>query len=165
MKLIFKPLNREQAIVILNWRYIYPYDRYNFDANTFKQDLSYLLDRQNAFFAILDLHEELQGYCSFGSDGRVLGGQYDTNALDIGMGVRPNLTGRGNGKQYARSVVEYGIRLYKAKQLRVTIAKFNQRAQRVWKQLGFEQVEKFTKVGTEDEFIIMIRAVSAFQIL
>ena len=52
--------------------------------------------------------------------------------------------------------------LYKAKQLRVTIAKFNQRAQRVWKQLGFRQVEKFTKVGTEDEFIIMICAVFAF---
>ena len=158
--MIFKPLEREDAIAILNWRYISPYDRYNFDVNTFKQDLSYLLDRQNAFFAILNLQQELQGYCSFGSDGRVLGGKYDTNALDIGMGIRPDLTGKGNGKQYARSVAEYGISLYEAKQLRVTIAKFNKRAQGVWKQLGFRQVEKFTKVGTEDEFIIMIRAVS-----
>ena len=162
MNLIYKPLNREHAIAILEWRYISPYDRYNFDASTFDRDLSYLLDRQNAFFAILNSQEELQGYCSFGSDGRVSGGQYDTNALDIGMGIRPDLTGRGNGKQYARSVAEYAINLYKAKQLRVTIAKFNQRAQRVWKQLGFRQVKKFTKVGTEDEFIIMICAVFAF---
>ncbi len=127
LKLTFRPLNQEQAQAILNWRYASPYDCYNFNIDTAKEDLYYLLEEKNAFFAILNLQGELEGYCSFDSDGQVLGGQYSTDALDIGMGVRPDLVGQGRGKQYAQAVARYGTNLYQAKQLRVTIAKFNKR--------------------------------------
>lgn len=86
-------------------------------------------------------------------------------ALDIGMGIRPDLVGKGRGKQYAQAVVEYGVNQYAAKHLRVTIANFNKRAKRVWQQLGFEQVEKFVKIGTEEEFVVMTCAVPSLQIL
>ena len=160
MMLKFRPLMKESALAILKWHYISPYDCYNFNANTTSEDLYYLLDRKNAFFALLSVQGQLEGYCSFGSDGQVDGGCYSTKALDIGMGIRPDLVGQGRGKLYAQAVVKYGINGYVVEQLRVTIAQFNKRAQRVWQQLGFEQVEKFVKVGTKDEFVIMTRAVS-----
>jgi [ribosomal protein S18]-alanine N-acetyltransferase len=152
-------LEKEQALAILNWRYTYPYDYYNFDANTLQEDLRYLLDSKNAFCAILNLQGELEGYCSFGSDGQVPGGGYNSEALDIGMGIRPDLVGKGRGKHYAQAVVRYGANQYRVQQLRVTIAEFNKRAQRVWEQLGFEQMEKFVKIGSEEEFLIMTCAV------
>jgi len=120
--------------------------------------LSYLLDLENAFYAILNLEEELEGYCSFGSDGQVPGGNYRIEALDIGMGIRPDLTGQGYGEQYAQAVVQYGVERYGAQKLRVTIAKFNQRAQRVWEKLGFEQIAEFAKIGSGKKFVIMTRA-------
>jgi [ribosomal protein S18]-alanine N-acetyltransferase len=155
MKLIFRSIEQEHALAILNWRYPTPYDRYNFDADNIQAKLGYLLDPKNVFFGLLNLQGELEGYCSFGLDGRVSGGDYSGEALDIGMGIRPDLVGQGRGKLYARSVVEYGTNQYGARQLRVTIAQFNQRAQRVWAQLGFEPVAKFVKIGSTEEFVIM----------
>ena len=161
VRLTFQPLEKEQALAILKWHYSSPYDCYNFNANTIQEDLLYLLEEKNAFCATLNLQGELEGYCSFGSDGQVPGADYSAEALDIGMGIRPDLVGKGRGKQYARAVARYGANQYAAKQLRVTIAKFNKRAQRVWQQLGFEQVETFIKIGTEEEFVVMTRAVSS----
>jgi len=155
VSLRFQKLEKEHALMILSWRYTSPYDYYNFDADTIQEDLHYLLDAKNDFWAILNLQGELEGYCSFGSDGQVPGGDYSAEALDIGMGIRPDLVGQGRGKQYAQAVVEHGTNKYRAQQLRVTIAEFNKRAQRVWAQLGFEQVEKFVKIGSEEEFVIM----------
>lgn len=159
MILKLQKLDRKLAREILNWRYPSPYDFYNFDVECSQEDLCYLLEEKNAFLAILNQQEELEGYCSFGEDGRVPGGCYNVEALDIGMGIRPDLTGKGRGKYYAQAVVEYGIKQYSAKQLRVTIADFNQRAKRVWQQLGFRQVEKFVKIGTQEEFVIMLSLV------
>lgn len=141
-----------------------PYDYYNFKANTTQEDLRYLLDKKNAFFALLNLRGQLEGSCSFGSDGQVLGGCYTTQALDIGMGIKPDLVGQGRGKLYALAVARYGINQYEVEQLRVTVAQFNKRAQRVWQQLGFEQVERFVKVGTKEEFVIMTCAVFSLPI-
>ena len=157
MRLLFRPLVKEYALAILKWHYIPPYDYYNFNTNTTQEDLCYLLDRKNAFFALLNLKGQLEGYCSFGSDGQVRGGCYSTKALDIGMGIRPDLVGQGRGKLYAQAVVRYGTNQYAVEQLRVTVALFNKRAQRVWQQLGFKQAEKFVKVGTKEEFVIMSR--------
>jgi [ribosomal protein S18]-alanine N-acetyltransferase len=155
MRFIFRKFEKEHALAILDWRYTSPYDYYNFDAHTIQENLRYLLDLKNAFCAILNLQGELEGYCSFGSDGQVPGGDYSAEALDIGMGIRPDLVGQGCGKQYAQAVARYGINQYGAQQLRVTIAEFNNRAQRVWEQLGFQQVERFVKFGSGEEFVIM----------
>ncbi|MBV8886412.1 MAG: GNAT family N-acetyltransferase [Chroococcidiopsidaceae cyanobacterium CP_BM_RX_35] len=159
MELTFRQLEKEHALAILNWRYISPCDYYNYDALRIQEDLCYLLNPKNAFYAIVNLHGELEGYCSFGMDGQVPGGDYTTEALDIGMAIRPDLVGQGYGRQYAQAVARFGANQYRAQQLRVTIAEFNKRAQRVWKQLGFEQVEKFIKIGSGEEFVIMVCAV------
>ncbi|MBE9040361.1 GNAT family N-acetyltransferase [Oscillatoriales cyanobacterium LEGE 11467] len=163
MMLIFRSIDRVQAHSILNWQYPYPYERYNFNPQNTQQDLLYLLDRKNAFFAILNPQNELEAYCSFGADARVPGGGYSADALDIGMGIRPDLVGRRLGKHYARAVVRYSANRYCAKYLRVTIAQFNQRACKVWQKLGFEIVETFKKMGTQENFIVMTLTVVALK--
>lgn len=144
--------------MLLSWRYPPPYDRYNLGTGNPQEDLPCLLDTQNAFHAILNNRGEMEGFCSFGLDGQVPGGCYRDDALDIGLGIRPDLVGQGCGKQYAEAVARYGAIQYSAPCLRVTIATFNQRAQRVWLGLGFQPVERFVKVNSADTFVVMTRA-------
>lgn len=153
----FQPLEKGHALAILNWHYPPPYDCYNFAPDAVKEDLGYLLNPDNAFYAILNSQTELEGFCSFGLDGRVSGGNYEVDALDIGMGIRPDLTGQGQGVKYARAAIDYGIERYRAPRLRVTIARFNQRAQRVWQKLAFELIEAFAKIESGEPFVIMMR--------
>jgi [ribosomal protein S18]-alanine N-acetyltransferase len=155
VKLEFQPIERSQALAILNWHYTHPYDYYNFDPDTIHSDLTYLLDPENAFYSILSCSGELIGFCSCGLDGQVPGGDYSAKALDLGMGIRPDLVGQGLGKHYAQAVMCYLSNKYKVQNLRVTIAAFNQRAQRVWEQLGFQQIARFTKFGSAEEFVMM----------
>jgi hypothetical protein len=55
MRFIFRKLEKEHTLAILDWRYTSPYDYYNFDAHTIQEDLRYLLDLKNAFCAILNV--------------------------------------------------------------------------------------------------------------
>lgn len=67
---------------------------------------------------------ELAGFCNFGADARALGGEYDDEAMDIGIVMRPDLTGRGRGEVYTAVVLEFAVRQYPAQRQRVTIAAF-----------------------------------------
>lgn len=165
MEFDFRPLEKPQALAILDWHYPAPYDFYDFRQENRQADLYDFLDPQNAFFAILNCDDELEGYCSFGSDGQVPGGSYRDQALDIGMGIRPDRIGQGRGSSYARAVADYGVQCYQMTQLRVTIATFNQRAQRVWRSLGFEPIETFYKTDTHKEFVVMVGVVESGSLL
>jgi ribosomal-protein-alanine N-acetyltransferase len=157
MGLEFQPLEQRHALAILSWRYSPPYDFYNLEPAQYQADLDDFLNPQNNFLAILHGDGELEGFCFFGSDGRVRGGTYNEPALDIGMGIRPDLTGQGNGRRYAQAVIRYATQYYSPSRLRVTIASFNQRAQRVWVSLGFELVETFVKTNSNQSFVVLVR--------
>lgn len=152
----FRPLQPEDARAILTWRYPPPYDVYNFSPADSEADLRYLLAPVNNFRAILDAAGELVGFCSYGVDGQVPGGDYAVKALDIGMGLRPDRTGQGYGTTYARAIVQYGIDRYGATKARVTIAHFNLRARKVWESLGFKPVSEFARAGSDRRFVILV---------
>jgi [ribosomal protein S18]-alanine N-acetyltransferase len=84
--------------------------------------LYYRIDAKNNFWATLNLHGELEGYCSFGLDGQVPGSDHSTKAFAIEMAIRPDLVGQGRGKQYSQAVIGRGTSQYRTQQLRVTIA-------------------------------------------
>ena len=157
MSLTFRPLDKISAQMIINWPYEPPYDIYNLASTDPEDTLQYLLDPQNAFYGIYGQKGDVEAFCYFGSDGQVNGGDYSTPALDIGMGVRPDLTGKGLGYQYVNAVIDFAQRTYTPDRLRVTIAAFNSRAMRVWERAGFEVVQKFQGGWTNIDFIIMMK--------
>jgi [ribosomal protein S18]-alanine N-acetyltransferase len=67
----------------------------------------------------------------FGEDARVLGFDYDDAALDVRVGMRPDLTGHGKGVGFARAVLDFARRTYAPDAYRVTIATFNRRARQL----------------------------------
>ena len=158
MSFTFRPLDQNSAGAILNWQYEPPYDFYNLASSDPEAVLLYLLDPRNSFYGIHGSLGDLQGYCSFGPDGQVPGGDYSTPALDMGLGVRPDLTGKGHGSEYVNAVIDFAYRTYMPDGLRVTIAAFNTRARRVWERAGFQVVQIFQGERLSMDFVIMTKA-------
>ncbi|MBE9192734.1 GNAT family N-acetyltransferase [Gloeocapsopsis crepidinum LEGE 06123] len=154
---VFHRVDESHARAILSWRYEPPYDFYN-NSEEDTRLIQYLLHPQNNFYSILDTTSELVAYCSFGQDGQVIGGDYRDEALDIGFGIRPDLTGRGKGVEYAKAVLEFADTLFKPKAFRVTIAAFNKRAIRVWQKLEFEHQQSFERGSDGMQFIVLMRS-------
>lgn len=151
-------MDESNARAILGWQYEPPYDFYNYSQEDASASLlQHLLHPQNSFYSILDENNELIAYCSFGQDGQVTNGDYRDQALDIGMGIRPDLTGRGKGIEYANAVLEFADNLFKPKAFRVTLAAFNQRALRVWQKLEFEHQQSFERESDGMQFIVLVR--------
>jgi RimJ/RimL family protein N-acetyltransferase len=116
-----------------------------------------LLDPANAYFAITDEHDELMGFCCFGPDARVPGGGYaEDGSLDIGAGMRPDLTGQGAGGGFIGAIVAFGEDRYAPPAFRASVAAFNQRSIRACGRAGFRELSRFHNTDGR-EFVILRR--------
>ena len=159
MKINYRPSDEKSAREFLMWHYETPYDIYNCPHEDVEKYIQYNIDPANNVYAIFDQAGQLIAYCSYGKDAQVPGGDYSENALDIGMMVKPELTGRGMGSSFAREVIQNGLHKYTANKLRVTIAAFNKRAIRTWEKNGFQHKQNFKRRGNGMEFVIMTKEI------
>jgi ribosomal-protein-alanine N-acetyltransferase len=157
MPLAFHPMDEASARAILSWRYDPPYDVYNLRSDEADDVVGYFLDPQNNFHRITDERGNLVACCSFGPDGQVPGGDYAADALDIGLGLRPDLTGQGRGLDTVNSVLDFARLTFAPGAFRVTVAEFNQRALRVWERAGFHPVQTFRGGRDQRAFVVLIR--------
>ncbi len=157
MPFIFKPMDEASIYKFVDWRYDPPYDYYNLGDPPLEEDIRYFMNPQNAYHTISDESGDLLAFCSFGPDAQVPGGDYNTNALDIGVGVRPDLTGQGRGSLFVDAVLDFARRTFAPTMFRVTVAEFNQRALQVWEKAGFRRVQTFQNSGDGRTYIVLIR--------
>jgi [ribosomal protein S18]-alanine N-acetyltransferase len=147
------PMTAAYAADIATWRYPAPYDCYDMtDA-----DPAFLASPESGYFALTD-ETGLIGFRSFGADGQVPGGEYDDAALDTGGGLRPDLTGKGLGREAIRTGLDFGQQVFRPRAFRVTVATFNVRAQRVIAALGFRQTGTFPAATDGRSYGIWIRS-------
>ncbi len=142
MSLKIQKLDEINALKSALWHYEAPLNFYNLNPDEIEQNVQYFLDPENNFYGIFE-KLEFVGFCSFGEDGQVDGGNYSAIALDVGMGIRPDLTGQGHGNYYVSAVLNFASREFNAPLFRVTVAAFNQRALRVWSKAGFRPIDTF----------------------
>ena len=105
MILTLKALDATSARAVLTWQYPPPYDIYNADPADIEADLASLLDPTNHYYSVWNEDELLIGFRNFGPDARVPGGNYSLDALDLGGGLRPDLTGHGLGAAFMRKAL------------------------------------------------------------
>jgi ribosomal-protein-alanine N-acetyltransferase len=149
----FVPMNATHATAITTWRYEPPYDLY--DAG---DDISGFLRPEYHYYAVMDESGNLAGFCCYGPDARVPGGDYpDDGSLDIGAGLRPDLTGGGRGHDFLSAVLDVGRCKFAPGAFRATVAAFNLRSLRMCERAGFRQVQHFTSLGTGVRFIVLHR--------
>ena len=159
MKIDYHPADEKSAREFVRWNYEPPYDIYNCPPEKVEKSVRYNIDPANNIYAMFNEEGAMVGYCSYGRDAQVPGGDYNDEALDIGMMIKPELTGQGMGTDFAREVIHNGIKLYGPEKMRVTIVAFNQRAIRTWQKNGFQQVQSFKRSIDGMEFVIMTRKI------
>jgi RimJ/RimL family protein N-acetyltransferase len=148
MSYTFHELTRADAEAIAGWRYPEPYALYD------GGDPEHLL--RHTYFAANDEEAELIGFCCFGEDARVPGLDEEEGVLDVGAGLRPDLTGIGLGGPFLREACRLGDELYRPERLRIVVAAFNQRAQMVAHALGFEATG--TLANDANKFVVLTRS-------
>ena len=160
MRFTLTPITRADAQAISRWRYDAPYSVYNGNPAS----VASLLEPRYLYHSVHDDHGELVGYFCFGEDARVSAGKrldlYEREvALDVGLGMRPDLTGQGLGEEFVHAGLQFARATYDPEAFRLTVATFNRRAIRVYERAGFEPVETFgaIKLNGEREWLLMRR--------
>ena len=143
-----RPMTREWAGQIQEWTYGAPYDFYNQPPS--EEGIAELMTYQ----AILVKHELIGFYC-IGSPAQVPNSTYpySSNFTDIGLGLRPDLTGQGYGKSFVTYIMERAME--RRKPLRLTVASFNERAIHLYETVGFRTITSFERNGVP--FQVMVR--------
>ncbi len=157
---VFEPMSDEQAHAVVAWRYEVPYDFY--DVANDPEGLEELLgppERREGYYAVLS-DDELVGFFCYGPGGRLQGFDYpDDGSVDVGLGLKPDLIGRGRGLGFVRAGLEFGRRSFSPAGFRLFVATFNERAIRVYEHAGFRRLEVFVrhKNGVDQPFLLMTR--------
>lgn len=158
----FAPITGEEAGTVLRWRYedltmlLQPVEE------NFADDLAAMLRPDYHYYVVRDGADDLVGFCCYGEDARVVGGEYAAPALDVGLGMRPDLVGQGRAQGYLRAILDWGEQIFAPDMFRCTVAASNLRSQRMFARAGFVTVQRFLAPGAIDlEFIVMMRLAEA----
>jgi len=147
----FSQLSQQEAEAIAEWHYPEPYSFYDWKADP--DDLRELLDpalRGDAYWAVRDDRGELVGHFSFKPSG---------GTLEIGLGLRPDLTGRGLGAAFLAAGLDFGRERFAPEQFMLAVAIFNQRAITLYERAGFTRKRTYVHStnGGEWQFLEMSR--------
>lgn len=140
------------AQAVAAWRYPGEYSFYDADADP--DDLAELLDPAEwgrRYFAADDrAQRQLAGVLVVKLSGRV---------AEIGLGLRPDLAGRGLGESFVRACLRFASAELGAESYTLTVAAFNRRAITVYERAGFQEIEHFEHFtnGRLHPFIRMAR--------
>jgi [ribosomal protein S18]-alanine N-acetyltransferase len=148
-----RPMTAADAHAVAAWRYPGEYSFYDADADP--DDLAELLDPAEwgrRYFAADEIaRHELAGFLVVKLTGPV---------ANIGLGLRPGLTGRGLGESFVRTCLRFASAALGAQSYSLAVAAFNRRAITVYERAGFQEAECFEHVtnGGLHAFIRMARS-------
>ena len=127
------------AHAVAAWRYPGEYSFYDADADP--DDLAELLDPTEwgrRYLAADDkAQHQLAGFLVVKLTGQV---------AEIGLGLRPDLTGHGLGESFLRTCLRFASAALGAQCHTLAVAAFNRRAITVYERAGFQEVERFEHV-------------------
>ncbi len=148
------PMNAQDALQIAGWAYENEYSLYSIGLNS-----AAVCELMNGeYYAATDKHNNLIGYFCFGESARIPAAQddaYSPEMLDIGLGMRPDLCGRGKGYSFLKSGLHFAKDSFDMNSLRLTVAAFNIRAIRVYERIGFKTIKEVTHRYSQKAFEMM----------
>lgn len=146
----FRIMTQEQAeSIAFNWHYNDEYSFYNMDAD--KEDLEEFLTtetRGNSTFAVTN-DNSLIGFFTVN--------KIDDKSVDIGLGMHPDLTGKGEGGEFLKAGLAFIQNEYQPEKITLAVATFNLRAINVYRKIGFTDLSTFMQYtnGSTFEFLKM----------
>ncbi|ANS74722.1 hypothetical protein AWM70_09065 [Paenibacillus yonginensis] len=170
----FQPMDEPYARQISTWTYEPPYALYSWDGS--EENIAELMS--GAFWAATargnaeiraqngvqneSEDEELVGFMCTGETAKVPGGYplgiYDEPGfLDLGLSLKPELTGKGIGVDFVTACIQFVRTQLGATGIRLVVAAFNERAITVYERAGFVRGVRFKSriESTELDFYVM----------
>ncbi|MEK3977460.1 GNAT family N-acetyltransferase [Psychrobacillus sp. FSL K6-2836] len=148
-------MNEEIAKDTLGWEYEKPYDFYNNEITD--EEMKERLD--GSYYVLVNDQKELFGFFCTGENAQVPFGKnigvYSDESIDMGLGMNPKIVGKGNGFEFCSFILRYIEENYIDSPIRLTVAKFNQRAIHLYEKLGFIKKDEFSTDFAE--FMTMIK--------
>jgi RimJ/RimL family protein N-acetyltransferase len=148
------PMTQGYARAISLWTYDGLYSFYNHSA----EPIDGFMD--GTHYACTNHAGDLIGFFCFGDDARVPTVEndvYDDGFLDIGLGLRPDLCGKGYGLPFLTRGLDYAEQTLSTRSFRLSVAAFNERAVKVYEKAGFSIEREVTNSYSKSKFYIMKR--------
>ena len=146
-RLTIRPMTQADAVAIAAWRYPVEYAFYDADGDP--ADLDELLHRRgDQRFAALTPGGKLIGHYQLKPAG---------DSVELGLGLRPDLTGQGLGGDFVARGIELVRSRHGAVRITLAVAAFNERAIRVYERTGFVETGRGPREtgGATWEFVTM----------
>lgn len=118
---VIAPLSPEERALLDGWRYDPPYEFYNGEDDP--------VQNPERFF-VVRADDEVVGFYYF--DER-------SDTVEIGLGLRPDLTGRGLGLEFFLEGVALAHDRFPGRRVTLNVAAFNERAITVYERAGFRR--------------------------
>jgi [ribosomal protein S18]-alanine N-acetyltransferase len=151
-------MTEDFAIQILQWQYESPYDFYNNELTD--ESLKELMN--DTYLAVIDENKQITGYYCTGISAIVPAGKeygaYNENMIDLGLGLKPGLTGAGRGRSFLTFILQNIENAnIESLPLRLTVANFNKRAIKLYEKVGFITQQSFNSNGIPFQTMIKLR--------
>lgn len=152
MELVFRPLTQIHALEIANeWKYddIYSFYDMTADVEDHEEFIDEDLRDQNDHYEVLENNGLFGFFCVIQAN----------TSIEIGLGMRPDICGKGKGKQFVKQIIDFVEHNYKFDKLIMNVATFNQRAIKVYHSCGFKDLEitKRSSNGGVYEFLTLVK--------
>lgn len=150
MFLRVQAFTEDHAIQMCTWKYEVPYDVYNTDWKTVQEQNWGMTDkrkRAEEFHSVYDGNEFVGFFRLVKKEGYFM----------LGLGLRPDVCGKGLGKELISLIKNYFGSYYPASTLRLEVRDFNSRAIKCYRKCGFHIIDKYrrnTFMGN-DRFLLM----------
>jgi ribosomal-protein-alanine N-acetyltransferase len=126
------PLTDDHAAEISGWTYEFPYEWYDTSSDPRRIELFAHPAKRETLRAVVGDDGALVGFFNFVREG---------DEVRIGLGMRPDLTGRGLAQPFILAGLNYASLEWRPRRFRLWVARWNERALRAYRRAGFREVK------------------------
>jgi len=152
MRFSIRPFSDADADAVTRWRYPPPYDAYDTSEDpSFEAGLRDPARWGELGSAVDDAETgELVGFLE-------LTAIEDQGCVEIGLGLRPDLTGRGLGPDYIEAAMAFARVRWHPCTFALDVFPWNERAIRAYERAGFERGEVYVRTFPDGNEVMFLR--------
>ncbi|WP_035507705.1 GNAT family N-acetyltransferase [Halobacillus karajensis] len=142
-------MTQKEAEAIARWKYKKPFDFYDMTADEEDYELFINPEKRSPHTYSGKVEGNLIGFLTVEPQGN--------RRVDLGLGLHPDHTGKGEGEPFMEACLAMAKKEYKAERFTLSVATFNQRAITVYERAGFIRKGTFMQStnGGSYEFLKM----------